>query len=367
MRSRARRLGTFRQWPQDAPVSAQALVEAGFFYVGPTDEVQCFCCGGVLTEWRRGDCPLRAHLTYFPSCEYLNEERVGIQEVLSSLQDVLDAVDGQILSVLQGVGREEPALPNDPEYPDMETEEMRLSTFENWPQDSTVEPEHLARAGFFYTGEGDLVKCFYCDGEMMNWTSGDDPWREHARWYPECGFLLHSMGTEFVSSIQESLSTSPLTPRDSWDEAEQESSPSQGPLRDWELRAHPSEEQSLIVQNVLQMGFDPTWVTNLVENKFAQTGTFYLSESELVADLVHSGCGASSSPGESRDGSQLSTEEQLRRLQEERMCKVCMDKDVSVVFVPCGHLVACAECALNLRRCPICRAAIQGSVRAFMS
>lgn len=73
-----------------------------------------------------------------------------------------------------------------------------------------------------------------------------------------------------------------------------------GPLRDWELRAHPSEEQSLIVQNVLQMGFDPTWVTNLVENKFAQTGTFYLSESELVADLVHSGCGASSSPGESR-------------------------------------------------------------------
>lgn len=152
MRSRARRLGTFRQWPHDAPVSAQALAEAGFFYVGPTDEVQCFCCGGVLTEWRRGDCPLRAHLTYFPSCDYLSEEYVGIQEVLSSLQDVLDAVDGQILSVLQGVGREEPALPNDPEYPDMETEEMRLSTFENWPQDSTVDPEHLARAGFFYTG-----------------------------------------------------------------------------------------------------------------------------------------------------------------------------------------------------------------------
>lgn len=152
MRSRARRLGTFRQWPHDAPVSAQALVEAGFFYVGPTDEVQCFCCGGVLTEWRRGDCPLRAHLTYFPSCEYLSDERVGIQEVLSSLQDVLDAVDGQILSVLQGVGREEPALPNDPEYPDMEMEEMRLSTFENWPQDSSVDPEHLARAGFFYTG-----------------------------------------------------------------------------------------------------------------------------------------------------------------------------------------------------------------------
>lgn len=67
------------------------------------------------------------------------------------------------------------------------------------------------------------------------------------------------------------------------------------------------------------------------------------------------------------DESQLSTEEQLRRLQEERTCKVCMDKDVSVVFVPCGHLVACEECALNLRLCPICRAVIRSSVRAFMS
>lgn len=68
-----------------------------------------------------------------------------------------------------------------------------------------------------------------------------------------------------------------------------------------------------------------------------------------------------------KEESPLSTEEQLRRLQEERMCKVCMDRDVSVVFVPCGHLVACGECALNLRLCPICRAVIQGSVRTFMS
>lgn len=62
----------------------------------------------------------------------------------------------------------------------------------------------------------------------------------------------------------------------------------------------------------------------------------------------------------------MSTEEQLR-LQEERMCKVCMDREVSVVFVPCGHLVTCGECASNLRLCPICRAVIRESVRTFMS
>ena len=62
-----------------------------------------------------------------------------------------------------------------------------------------------------------------------------------------------------------------------------------------------------------------------------------------------------------------SPEELLRQLQEERTCKVCMDKPVSIVFIPCGHLVVCSDCATSLRHCPICRASIRGSVRAFMS
>lgn len=67
------------------------------------------------------------------------------------------------------------------------------------------------------------------------------------------------------------------------------------------------------------------------------------------------------------DVSGLSLEEQLRRLQEERTCKVCMDKEVSIVFIPCGHLVVCQECAPALRKCPICRGIIKGTVRTFLS
>lgn len=59
-------------------------------------------------------------------------------------------------------------------------------------------------------------------------------------------------------------------------------------------------------------------------------------------------------------------EEQLRRLQEERTCKVCLDRAVSIVFVPCGHLV-CAECAPSLQLCPICRAPVRSRVRTFLS
>ncbi|KAF1476539.1 Baculoviral IAP repeat-containing protein 7-B, partial [Eudyptula minor novaehollandiae] len=279
MRNEARRLRTFQQWPGNSPVSARDLVKAGFFFVGPRDEVQCFCCGGVLKDWGSGDCPIAEHLKFFPSCKFICGENVGNQEMLP-LQEIFDTVDGQFLSVLQGIESEATALPNEPEYPEMVTEEMRLSTFQNWPQYTDTHPEQLARAGFFYTGQDDVVRCFYCDGGVRNWSFGDDPWREHAKWYPGCEFLLRSRGREFVSSVQD-------------------------------------------------LGFF----------------FFFFGEDE----------------------SRMSTEEQLRRLQEERMCKVCMDRDVSVVFVPCGHLVACGECALNLRLCPICRAVIRGSVRTFMS
>ncbi|NXD65098.1 BIR7B protein, partial [Eolophus roseicapillus] len=275
MRKEARRLRTFRKWPATSPISPRDLVKAGFYFVGPRDEVQCFCCGGVLKEWVPGDCPVAEHLKYFPSCAFIRGEAVGNQE-MPPRQESADTVDGQFVSLLQGMDSEEAALPNGPEYPEMVTEEARLLTFQNSPRYADVHAEALARAGFFYTGQDDVVRCFYCNGSMRNWSFRSDPWWEHAKWFPGCEFLLRSTGRDFISSVQESLSNA----------------------------------------------------------SFA---------------------------------SQLSTEEQLRCLKEEKMCKVCLDKDVSVVFVPCGHLVTCRECALNLRLCPICRAVIQGSVRTYMS
>jgi hypothetical protein len=56
-----------------------------------------------------------------------------------------------------------------------------------------------------------------------------------------------------------------------------------------------------------------------------------------------------------------------RRLMEARTCKVCMDRDVDTVFLPCGHLVACQECSPKLKNCPICRTFIRGTVKTFLS
>lgn len=57
-------------------------------------------------------------------------------------------------------------------------------------------------------------------------------------------------------------------------------------LRNWRSLSLPSEDQFSIARNVLEMGFDLLWVLSPVRNKYALTGTYYLSESELISDLL---------------------------------------------------------------------------------
>lgn len=55
------------------------------------------------------------------------------------------------------------------------------------------------------------------------------------------------------------------------------------------------------------------------------------------------------------------------RLKESTTCKVCLDSDVNVLFLPCRHLVCCEECSNALKTCPCCRAQIVGTVKTFLS
>ncbi|XP_077191937.1 baculoviral IAP repeat-containing protein 7 isoform X2 [Paroedura picta] len=386
MRSEEARLRTFQGWPSSTPVSPADLAAAGFFLVGPGDRVECFCCGGMLYEWLPGDDPVAEHKKFFPRCAFIRDKAAGGQWIPSDRQ-LWDCVDGQFLGMLQSLGMEEALLDNSPEYPDMEMEGDRLVTFNTWPSYAPVSAELLARAGFFYTGDGDYVRCFHCDGALRNWERGDDPWMEHARWFPRCKFLLQSRGRDFVRSVQESSLNTPVASEEASNQAERDPSSSEDSLGNLDLA---SPQLASMVQSALQMGFHQNLVLSLLQNRYQQMGAGYSSLSELVLDLLQAVQGQDSQAEKTREPtrrepdltrvrreaepkqpsegeSASNVEDQLRRLREERMCKVCMDKDVSIVLIPCGHLVVCAECAPNLRRCPICRATIRDTMRAFMS
>lgn len=57
--------------------------------------------------------------------------------------------------------------------------------------------------------------------------------------------------------------------------------------------------------------------------------------------------------------------EENERLKNERLCVVCLIKDKNILYLPCAHLATCLDCSYSLQTCPMCRSAVQATVRTF--
>ena len=53
------------------PQRRQVMAEAGLFYMGKKDHVQCFYCGGTLRDWKKGLDPFYEHAGWYPSCLFI--------------------------------------------------------------------------------------------------------------------------------------------------------------------------------------------------------------------------------------------------------------------------------------------------------
>ncbi|CAG2186365.1 BIRC7_8 [Mytilus edulis] len=89
-----------------------------------------------------------------------------------------------------------------PRYPAYAVLTVRINTYNGWPNYLDQTPRVMATAGFFYAGYGDYTRCFFCGGGLRNWEAGDDPWVEHARWFPKCAFLRQNKGDNYVRMVQ---------------------------------------------------------------------------------------------------------------------------------------------------------------------
>ena len=59
--------------------------------------------------------------------------------------------------------------------------------------------------------------------------------------------------------------------------------------------------------------------------------------------------------------------EELERIKESRRCKICMDAEMEVVFLPCAHMATCSNCTVTIAVCPICRNEIKYTIKPIMS
>ena len=46
------------------------------------------------------------------------------------------------------------------------------------------------------------MRCYHCGGGLRNWEPGDDPWFEHAKWYPHCPHIILVKGQPFIDKVK---------------------------------------------------------------------------------------------------------------------------------------------------------------------
>lgn len=422
-------------WSDTWPVSPKALAQAGFYYCGPDDMVQCAWCYGKLQGWEQGDNPLKEHARHFASCPKFGDRKaVNASSLVNVHHTQGDSSPNDLSEDDLGI------LTVRPCNPQFAIEASRLESYKgNWPTNLAQTPDHLSSAGFFYVGYSDNVKCFFCDGGLCNWEADDEPWTEHARWFPDCGFLKQVKGTKFIQKVRDiGVNGGPVT---SGEDVTRKATPSTSanqlpagtsgissvsPPRSLtmdqkrEVRAAMSSPS---VVKALETGIPKEAIEMAIKDRLlAGNGHFRDDESLIEASLLANDqlmAQTSSSaamdvrpiegPSDTKKQKKRKTkesppppptsdkmeddqserpispevpmnfdtnsngadakslEEENFKLKEQRICKICMDEEVSIVLLPCGHLVSCVKCAPALRNCPICRNGIKGTVRTFMA
>lgn len=127
-------------------------------------------------------------------------------------------------------------------------------------------------------------------------------------------------------------------------------------------------------QAVLNMGYLPKHVKQAVDIVL-KTKTWQTMGVGDILDVITENDDENSESAKSQNeasaADDIKNPEKLKEsnetLRERTICKMCCTERVSIVFLPCGHLVSCGQCSPALRKCPMCRQGIKGTVRVKFS
>ena len=475
------RLETFVEWPK-LWLSPYDLASDGFYYLRNLDHCACVYCRGIVGAWEAGDTPRGEHNRHFPHCSFVKGMAVG--NVPLNHSTILDKLplDGEECPhppprseyhVLPPPGNNEnyageynrpPSSEHHvlgllkhkaPMRKDYITREQRLQSFDRWPKRINQIPNELVEAGFFYCGLSDHVRCFHCGGGVRNWETDDVPWVLHARLYPNCLYVVLTMGPEFIDMVGTSGGV-----------------PSSGQFKPINENDLDELMKSDVTHSAAIMGFPPPNIRTALRQKLQKTGMPFFSieqcmeavlsiMEEETSRALNSGDSTSqggvTAPGtaaaaaaaatataaaatittaaaasagnvrimqvegidvveelgsrgstarpdddntlpiavgsyinilkkpkqlttsndviekvppqssSSSSSSSMETLEELKKFHESKICKICMDVESNVTFLPCRHMAFCSGCAVALTQCPICRGHIEWCLSSIIS
>ena len=320
---------SFGNWGYEHQQSASSLFSAGFFYTGEEDIVRCFYCNLGLSEFKIMCIPWQEHARYRPKCKFLIQEKGN------------DYIEEE---------RKKWGKFYNPKYPEYEDDKARLDSYESgWNKDVEQTPEILSYAGFFYTGEADMVRCHFCGLRLKKWEPGDVPWVQHANWQPDCKFLIHRVGIDSINGIKSYIQQESESPKiEAAVRARQEAEAAVGVLQEAVIASE--REIAQISQAIKQRLEDQRQLakSNEVNTPQAQN----MAQVPVKVKLI------------SKDEAENQELKALIR------CKKCSINDKGIVYTPCGHREYCNECHKMMdpnRKCGECQKEITSFVRFFLS
>nr|AUF82008.1 iap-5 [Cryptophlebia leucotreta granulovirus] len=245
----------------------------------------------------------------------------------------------------------------------MDVYENRLDSFKYWPGHENK--EKLALVGFYFSGVGDRIVCYFCKLDLYNFCVGEeDSIRDHKRYSPNCPFLTNNINPNYIN-------TRFMSPR---------SVTSNYPL----LTAHKGD-YSLLEHRINSYLNFPSCLKSLVSD-LALNGFYYTNFGDAVccyACLIVAKDWTTNSNVKSIH-SKLNSRCPLLHLisfnhnNNERnidikyqyttpsapipddnhyaipKCLKCKQKFIDAVLLPCYHFCLCQECAITSSECVAC-------------
>ncbi|XP_062606047.1 baculoviral IAP repeat-containing protein 7-like [Saccostrea cucullata] len=294
-------------------------------------------------------------------------------------------------------------------HPKYASRPARMASYANFLRNIKQHPADMTEAGFYYAGFADCCRCYHCGIGLRNWDPEDNPWIEHARWSMECPYILKIKGQAFIDLVQAARAAE-MAQDDEDSETEgasngndsgsgngekswaSNSSASEGPAaNEIENNVAKTSEATTSKGTFDDSGFGsdsapvvqpikaplrtpaaqslihdekikPKYVTAAIEDLVKAEGWGAFSKENIRKYLkIHEENCKSESSASNADPNTLKQEN--KELKDLTNCKICLDEKVSIVFLPCGHLVSCPQCAPALTKCPICKKNIKGTVR----
>ena len=98
---------------------------------------------------------------------------------------------------------------------------MRLASYQQFPSQCTLSRIKAAHTGLYYSGDRDLVVCFFCGIRILKWEETIDPQMAHQKFSPQCTTAYATIPVNVLSD--DATSSSPVVNREMFEEAQERS------------------------------------------------------------------------------------------------------------------------------------------------